>query len=114
MASSTSNQAGPSAAPATTTLEEISTLDELVQFLFTTQKDAAFVNKQLSAFTKKDARDGPLAGTLETGQDPLHVLDPENHTLGYLYILLSIQVIELASNTERFDLLLYGRSDPRD
>ncbi|TFY57384.1 hypothetical protein EVJ58_g7049 [Rhodofomes roseus] len=35
----------------------------------------------------KESRDNALVGMLANGQDPLLVLNPEQHTLGYLYIL---------------------------
>lgn len=43
--------------------------------------------KTLRSINSKDVRDTVLAGTLPGGQDPLSALDPQENTLGTLYIL---------------------------
>lgn len=87
---STSNQPGSSTVAADTAAagptEELNTIDRVVQFLLSTEKKATAIQTELSALK----RDVMLTNTLESGEDPLAVLDPENNTLGYLYILLSI------------------------
>lgn len=49
--------------------------------------DAATIAKLLKDSTPKDSREGVLMSMLSTGEDPLRVLDPEQHTLVYLHIL---------------------------
>ena len=49
--------------------------------------DAATIAKLLKDTAPKDSREVTLASMLTTGEDPLHILDPEQHTLVYLHIL---------------------------
>lgn len=49
--------------------------------------DPATLARHFRDFAPKESRDGALVGMLANGEDPLLVLDPEQHTLGYLYIL---------------------------
>ncbi|KAK7683024.1 hypothetical protein QCA50_013696 [Cerrena zonata] len=81
------SQAGSSTATAATagTNHEVVNLDQLVQEI-TTSTDSKALNVRLHTFGGKD-RDRLLSGILTNGQDPLASLDPEQHTLGYLYIL---------------------------
>ena len=45
------------------------------------------LSQYLKSFTNKEARESVLAGALPDNVDPLTVLDPHTHTLGYLFIL---------------------------
>lgn len=49
--------------------------------------DTATIAKLLRDSAPKDSRDNVLVSMLSTGEDPLRVLDPEQHTLVYLHIL---------------------------
>lgn len=80
------SQAGSSATTAATAGTPIEVnLDQLVQDIINST-DSKALNNRLSVYGGKD-KETKLSGRLATGQDPLTVLDPEQHTLGYLYIL---------------------------
>lgn len=49
--------------------------------------DTATISKLLRDTAPKDSRDSALISMLATGEDPLRVLDPVQHTLVYLHIL---------------------------
>jgi len=84
VAGSSNTQPGPS-----TTTQSMqnapASLDQLIQFLISEQETSQ-IQQTLKNFMK-DVREPILASLLPTGQDPLDLLDPATHTLGFLYIL---------------------------
>ena len=62
------------------------TMDQVLHDITTTE-DPKLLNDKLRHSPSKDARETILASMLQSGQDPLSVLDPERNTIGYLYIL---------------------------
>ncbi len=62
-------------------------LEHLVQYLATTGQTQEDLNQTLRTFSTKETREVILASKLPSGQDPLEILDAQNNTLGYLYIL---------------------------
>lgn len=49
--------------------------------------DPNIISKLLKDSAPKESREGVLVSMLSTGEDPLHILDPVQHTLVYLHIL---------------------------
>ena len=85
--SQASSSAATAPTAATATIPEL-TLDQGVQEI-KTSTDSKALSSRLSPNGAKESkeRDKLLSGNLSDGQDPLSVLDPEQHTLGFLYIL---------------------------
>ena len=53
----------------------------------TTVNDAGTLALALKAFLKRDVAEPTLASMLPNDQDPLALLNPQENTLGYLFIL---------------------------
>ena len=85
--SQASSSAATAPTAATAAIPEL-TLDQVVQGI-KTSTDSKALSARLSPNGAKESkeRDKLLSGNLSDGQDPLSVLDPEQHTLGFLYIL---------------------------
>lgn len=62
------------------------TMDQMLHDITTTE-DPKVLSDKLRHSPSKEARETILASMLQSGQDPLSVLDPERNTIGYLYIL---------------------------
>ncbi|EED80649.1 predicted protein [Postia placenta Mad-698-R] len=75
------------ALPGSSSLQGPPSLDEFVDYLISETTDTTSLVAQLKASSIKDTRDSFLTAKLSNGKDPLSVLDPERHTIGYLYIL---------------------------
>lgn len=85
-ASSSSVVAPVPASLLTQTNDGLSSIDSVVQQI-TSSTDPTTLIQQLNNSAPKDVRDNVLSSILSSRQDPLDVLDPAQHTLGYLYIL---------------------------
>ncbi|KAG8933579.1 hypothetical protein FRC02_011594 [Tulasnella sp. 418] len=66
----------------------VSSLTDVVALSQSSQPPQAIANL-LKSFSKRDVGETILASFSATGEDPLSVLDPHLHTLGFLYILSS-------------------------
>lgn len=55
--------------------------------LITTSNNLQTLHNTLRSGAPRDVRDTILASVLQSGQDPLMLLDARTNTLGYLYIL---------------------------
>lgn len=75
------------ALPGSSSLQGPPSLDEFVDYLISETTDTTSFVAQLKNSSIKDTRDSFLTAKLSNGKDPLSVLDPERHTIGYLYIL---------------------------
>ncbi|KAI0337652.1 hypothetical protein BDW22DRAFT_1402971 [Trametopsis cervina] len=100
----------PSVPPATApNAQDVPTsLEQLVQFL-TLGHEIGHVHQTLKSFTK-DPRDSVLADLLSSGQDPLDLLHPETHTLGFLYILSTRLNIQGAAPIQQSTVETFCRS----
>ncbi|KZT10407.1 uncharacterized protein LAESUDRAFT_721772 [Laetiporus sulphureus 93-53] len=83
--SSTAVQAGRSGPSHTN--QGLSTTDEIVTQIRTTDNVADLNLRLKNVASAKDVRQTFLSGLLSSGQDPLETLELPRHTLGYLYIL---------------------------
>ena len=61
----------------------------------TSTNNISALNQTLRGFTPKDARESILSSLLPGGQDPLGVLDIQRNTLGILYILYGLDLVDL-------------------
>ncbi|KAI0772311.1 hypothetical protein BD413DRAFT_544080 [Trametes elegans] len=75
--------AAGSTQPAASTL---ASLEDVLQHI-TTNNNPSVLNHYLKSFAPKEVRDTILASTLSNAEDPLLALDPQENTLGFLYIL---------------------------
>ncbi|KAK0191017.1 hypothetical protein F5146DRAFT_1046758 [Armillaria mellea] len=65
---------------------EIASMDNIFHHI-TTSNNVMALNVTIKNSLPKDARDLILSGSLSSGQDPLHMLDARENSLGMLYIL---------------------------